>query len=104
MTTRHQLEVHRQKGAPEVRLQKEQIQVVRDLVAPRHSLAHIFCFGSLGGFHESRAGYGNVVDVAYCLNRAEEVLISNVLEAHFGFVGPALCTSVARTNTLARAS
>ena len=29
----HQLEVHTQKGTPEVRLQKEQIQVVRDLVS-----------------------------------------------------------------------
>jgi hypothetical protein len=29
---RHQLEVHTQKGTSEVRLQKEQNQVVRDLV------------------------------------------------------------------------
>jgi hypothetical protein len=37
---RHQLEVHTQKGTSEVRLQKEQNQVVRDLVRTERSILH----------------------------------------------------------------
>src|SRR5271168_5261793 len=47
---------------------------LKHLVAPRTSLEQIFCLGSLGGFHESRAGHGDVVDVMYCPNCTDEVL------------------------------